>query len=126
MAIVTRETLIKRVFTDVKNYPYGFSRSGDFSINESRALSQFGSLIAGLVDGVIDPETDDDQGYLQAAFGNKEPENLAERAWVKYQRRINRPRTGSFYGNKPTRLGDDDSDDDITDDAELEVDVDND
>jgi uncharacterized protein YifE (UPF0438 family) len=125
MANVTRESLVKRVFTDPKNYPYGFSRSGDFSINESRALGQFGSLIAGLVDGVIEAETDEDKGYLAAAFGQKDPETIAERAWVKYQKRINRPKLGSIYGNKPTQLVDDDTDDDvIADDSELEVDVD--
>lgn len=121
MANVTRDAFIKRIFTDPKNYPYGFSRSGDFSINESKALSQYGSLIAALVDGKIDPETDDDHGYLEAAFGKKEPETIAERAWVKYQRRINRPKLGSIYGGKPADL--DDDDESIDEDSELELDT---
>ena len=122
MAKVTRESLIKRVFSDPKNYPYGFSRSGDFSINESKALSQYGSLIAALVDGELKPETDEDKGFIDAAFGQKEAETPAERAWVKYQNRINRPKMGSIYGHKKAEIADDD-DDVITDDNEIEIDV---
>ena len=126
MAIVTRESLAKRVFTDVKNYPYGFSRSGDFSINESKALSQYGCLIAALVDGVIAAENDEDHGYLQAAFGKKEPENPIERAWVKYQKRISRPKLGNIYGNKKAQIVDEDEDENeaLDDDVEIEIDED--
>lgn len=124
MANVSRESLTKRIFTDPKNYPYGFSRSGDFSINESKALSQYGSLIAALVDGVIEAENDEDRGYLEAAFAKKQPESIAERAWVKYQKRISRPKMASIYGNKPTRIADDDEHDAVDDDSEIEVDVD--
>ncbi|WJG10068.1 DUF413 domain-containing protein [Aliiglaciecola sp. LCG003] len=125
MAKVTRDSLTKRVFSDVKNYPYGFSRSGDFSINESKALAQYGCLYAALVDGVITAETDEDQHFLASAFGKAEAETVSEKAWMKYQKRINRPKMASIYGNKPTLIQDDDSQDDsIDDDVEVEVDVD--
>jgi uncharacterized protein YifE (UPF0438 family) len=77
MSKLTRDSLMKRIFSDAKNYPYGFSRSGDFSINESKALSQHGCLIAGLVDGQIDAQTADDHSLLAAAYGSKAPETLA-------------------------------------------------
>ena len=121
MATVTRESLIKRLFSDPKNYPYGFSRSGDFSINESKALAQYGCLVAALVDGQIEPSCDEDHGFLEAAFNRKEPETPAEKAWVKYQKRINRPKLGSIYGHKKAEISDDD--DTIDDDSELEIDV---
>lgn len=126
MAIVTRDSLVNRVFTDPKNYPYGFSRSGDFSINESKALSQYGCLCAALVDGVVEPESEEDKHFLLSAFGKVEPDTMAERAWFKYQKRINRPKPGNIYGSKITVTDEDndqlesDSDDDVT----LEVDVD--
>lgn len=128
MAIVTRDSLINRVFSDPKNYPYGFSRSGDFSINESKALMQQGCLCAALVDGILPPETPEDEQFLQVAFLHSEPETLAERAWVKYQKRINRPKLGSVYGSKRTVLEDDEDDVEVgsDDDVELEVDVDTD
>ncbi|GAA0858699.1 DUF413 domain-containing protein [Aliiglaciecola litoralis] len=125
MANVTRDSLTKRRFSDPKNYPYGFSRSGDFSINESNALAQYGALFAALVDGVIEGETEEDKHFLATAFGQAEPESIAERAWLKYQKRINRPKLGSIYGNKPNVMTDDDDDvESDTDDVEMEMDVD--
>ncbi len=106
MSNINRDSLLKRVFTDTKNYPYGFSRSGDFSISESKALSEYGSLIAALVDGHIKAESDDDLNYLAAAHGEIEPQNVVQRAWVKYQKRINRPKTGSIYGTRKTSSSD--------------------
>ncbi|WP_339726226.1 DUF413 domain-containing protein [uncultured Paraglaciecola sp.] len=124
MAKLTRELLVKRMFKDAKNYPYGFSRSGDFSISESKALSEYGCLIAALVDGQIEPETNEDNNLLAAAFGKKEPEGAAEKAWVKYQKRINRPKLGSVYGNHRPAVVEDDSEDDNTIEDDLEVEMD--
>jgi uncharacterized protein YifE (UPF0438 family) len=120
MTKVNRDVLVRRVFCDPKNYPYGFSRSGDFSIAESKALAEYGCIIAALVDGQISCETPEDQGYLAAAFGQKEPENPIERAWVKYQKRINRPKMGSINNSRVIKL---DSEEELLDD---EIDVDSD
>ncbi|MCU7553273.1 DUF413 domain-containing protein [Alteromonas sp. ASW11-19] len=109
MSKLTRDSLVTRQFSDPKHYPYGFSRSGDFSISESKLLQQYGSLIAALVDGKLAPETEDDHGYLAAAFGQREPRNPVERVWVKYQHRINRPKMASIHGfSKPITTEDDD------------------
>jgi uncharacterized protein YifE (UPF0438 family) len=124
MSKLTREFLVQRMFSDAKNYPYGFSRSGDFSISESKALSEYGCLIAALVDGKIQPETTEDNELLAAAFGKKEPESAAEKAWVKYQKRINRPKLGSVYGNHRPVVVEDDIEDDETIEDDLEVEMD--
>lgn len=127
MATLTRGQLIKRVFADPKNYPYGFARSGDFSINESRALGQHGSLIAALVDGLLKPETDEDFSYIASAHGDKEPESVAEKAWLKYQKRINRPKAASIHGAKHATVDvDDDSDEEINDNSDLSLAIDDD
>lgn len=123
MTKLSRETLVNRLFTDPKNYPYGFSRSGDFSINESKALSQHGNLIAALVDGHIAPVTKEDHQLLAAAFAKKEPETLMEKAWVKYQKRINRPKLGSIYGCHKTTIEDDDV---VSDDTDIQIELDED
>lgn len=122
MAKITREILLKRPFIDRKHYPYGFSRSGDFSIGESKALSQYGSLFAALVDGELVPENDVDRGYLESALGVRPPASAEEKAWLKYQSRINRPKTASIYGSKKAAVEDDD--DDIRDDDDLEIELD--
>lgn len=122
MAKLSRESLLKRIFSDPKNYPYGFSRSGDFSISESRALSQYGCLVSALVDGQIEVTCEEDESLMDAAFGKSEPSNLAEKAWCKYQKRINRPKLGNIYGSR--RPASDNNDDDIVEDSDLEIELD--
>jgi uncharacterized protein YifE (UPF0438 family) len=122
MATFSKESLLKRVFSDPKNYPYGFSRSGDFSISESRVLSQYGCLITALVDGQIEPTSEEDESLLDAAFGTSEPSTLAEKAWRKYQKRIHRPKLGNIYGScRPDSAN---SNDDIIQNSDLEIELD--
>ena len=69
MAVMTKEQVVGKLFVDKKNYPYGFARSGDFSISESKLLQSTGGLFAALVDGHITPENDEEQSYLESALG---------------------------------------------------------
>lgn len=98
MATVERETVLKKAFNDFKNYPYGFARSGDFSIREAELLSKHGSLISALMSGDVEPQSAEEQSLLQVARGEKAAETQVEKAWSKYQARINRPKVGSMYG----------------------------
>jgi len=98
MATINRDTLLRKPFNDFRNYPYGFSRSGDFSIRESDALLHYGCLITALVAGELDASTDEDKNLLAVATGQKEAETVVEKAWMKYHARINRPKVGSMYG----------------------------
>ncbi len=125
MPDLTKQDLLKRVFGDPKNYPYGFSRSGDFTISESKALGAYGVLFAALADGKYTPQDDEDERYLNVIHGASEPQTVEERAWFKYQKRINRPKTGSIHGSKKA-ITEVDPDDDVvdTDDA-LDLDIEN-
>lgn len=98
MATITRETLLRKPFNDFRNYPYGFARSGDFSIRESDALLHYGCLINAMLAGDFSPTTADDKALLAVARGEKHAETAVEKAWAKYQARINRPKVGSMYG----------------------------
>ncbi|RUO73756.1 DUF413 domain-containing protein [Idiomarina seosinensis] len=98
MTNYTRESLLKRPFNDFRHYPYGFSRSGDFSIRESDALTQYGCLIAALLRGDYQPVNSEDQALLAAARGEQAPVSVVEKAWAKYQARIHRPKVASMYG----------------------------
>ena len=98
MTNLTRESLLKRPFNDFRNYPYGFSRSGDFSIRESDALTQYGVLISALLSGDYTPQNQEDDALLAAARGEQAPVSLVEKAWAKYQARIHRPKVASMYG----------------------------
>ena len=128
MAKLTRELLLNRAFSDPKNYPYGFSRSGDFSITESKALAQYGCLVAALLDGQIESGCEEDAGLMESAYGRKDPQTAAEKAWVKYQKRINRPKPGTIYGCRPIPVDDnaDDDDDDVNDDTDNDFEIDDD
>ncbi len=124
MPVTAKEQLARKPFTDKKNYPYGFARSGDFSINESKLLQTHGSLFAALVDGKITPENDEEQAYLESALGHREPTTPQEKAWLKYQARINRPKTASIYGLRKTSVEDVEGDDDVTDNSDLDIELD--
>tara|TARA_Y100000780_G_scaffold168178_1_gene153021 strand:+ start:862 stop:1239 length:378 start_codon:yes stop_codon:yes gene_type:complete len=124
MSVITKEHVTRKPFADKKNYPYGFARSGDFSINESNLLQAHGSLFAALVDGKITPENDEEQAYLESALGHRDPATPQEKAWLKYQSRINRPKTASIYGSKKTVVEDVDYDDNIGDNSDLDIGLD--
>ncbi|WAJ69938.1 DUF413 domain-containing protein [Catenovulum adriaticum] len=108
----TKQQLLSRIYDDPKNYPYGFRRSGDFSITESDALSRYGCLLNALYKGEIDPSDEQDHRFLSIMRGDTQATKTEELAWLKYQSRLNRPKLGSLYGNKKQLIDIDDSDDD--------------
>ncbi len=120
MAKQTRESLLRTPFNDYKNYPYGFSRSGDFSIKEAQALHKYGNLICGLLDGVVEPANSEDENLLEVALGNRSPSSSAEKAWVRYQSRINRPKAASIYGRKAGAMDEDESSHSVELETELD------
>lgn len=125
MAKVTREQLLNFAFSDPRNYPYGFARSGDFSISESKALTEYGCLISALLSGKLACSCEEDESLLTAARQEKEPDTSAERAWAKYAKRISRPKAGSIYGASKNHLETDSGDViDDTDSSDLIVDED--
>ncbi|AWL13236.1 UPF0438 protein [Saliniradius amylolyticus] len=121
MATITKDQMLQRKYADPTYYPYGFSRSGDFSIKESQLLSDYGCLISALLTGQVTAETEEDQQLLAVARGEQAPCTPVEKVWFKYQQRIHRPRYGSIYGSK-TRT-DSDGSDIIDDDEPLELDI---
>ena len=97
-----------------------FRASGDFSIRESDALLHYGCLITAMLNGEFKPETAEDKSLLAVAKAKKTAETAVEKAWAKYQARINRPKVGSMYGR--SKVVDDDSDfDSSTADDDLVV-----
>ncbi|NTS76937.1 DUF413 domain-containing protein [Catenovulum sp. SM1970] len=100
MAAPTKNSLLARLFSDFKNYPQGFHRSGDFSIKEADALEKYGNLLDALEKGQIQPSDDDDLHFVSVLRSECEPSHIAAKAWLKYIKRINRPKMGSIYGSK--------------------------
>lgn len=121
MASPSKQTYLSRLFSDPKNYPRGFRRSGDFSIKEADALEQYGNLIVALEAGDYVASDDEDQHLLAVLRGQEEAETLATKAWVKYVKCINRPKYGSIYGTKKVCA---ESDESVDDDSEIDIDDD--
>lgn len=81
---MTREYWRNKSFQDRFNYPYGFSRSGDFTIKQSQLLEENGSLIEALLrDEVINPVKEDLILKKLILAGSNTDDELVN-TWLKY------------------------------------------
>jgi hypothetical protein len=85
-----REFYLRKRFFDDRHFPYGFSRSGDFTVSEVAQLEKYGNLFKALTDGQVSDPTDEDRHFLQVMQGEVPAETLAEKAWLKYLKCCNR------------------------------------
>jgi len=98
---------LQKPFNDYKNYPYGFSRSGDFSIRESKLLQARGSLLKALWEGRLSPESESERQFVAMLKGERPADSEEEKLWLKYLKRINRPHIGALNSGKPDNVEDD-------------------
>ena len=71
-------------FRDDKNFPHGFSRSGNFSRSESDLLTQAGSVATAIADGSLEPSSKAQKQLLAVCRGECDPQSEFERVWLKY------------------------------------------
>ncbi|PKI16581.1 DUF413 domain-containing protein [Colwellia sp. 12G3] len=81
-----------RRFYDDKNYPKGISRSGDFTLNETHILEEYGVALKELSIGLRIPITDDEQHFVDVCHGRAEIESVIEKTWVKYNDKVLTPK----------------------------------
>ncbi|MET1255882.1 DUF413 domain-containing protein [Aliikangiella maris] len=80
----TREFWLQKKFSDIAKFPYGFSRSGDFTIAQSMQLESNGNLIRALLNGEVSDPTDSDIELKNAIISaNRDYSELAK-IWIKY------------------------------------------
>ncbi|MFP8967627.1 DUF413 domain-containing protein [Pokkaliibacter sp. CJK22405] len=84
-----RQYYLKKPFFDDEHYPYGLESSGDFSIKESKLLTQKGALCRALTDGVLEPETDEDRALVAVVRSEQAAASELEKTWTKYLRKTN-------------------------------------
>ncbi|MFC6277346.1 DUF413 domain-containing protein [Psittacicella hinzii] len=78
----------KKYFDD-KNYPHGFSRSGDYTIKEAEALENYGSRLTRLANGTVEPENEVEKHFVAVVADQSiEDKTFIEKTWLKYQRLI--------------------------------------
>lgn len=86
----TRESFIRRRFFDDLHFPYGFSRSGDFTFQEVQQLESHGVLFRALTAGLVTDPNEQDKHFLEVLEGKTPADTPAEKAWLKYLQRCNR------------------------------------
>ncbi len=79
----TRENLLMLKFYDYKRFPYGFSRSGDFNLNQSGILEDNGTLIKALMEDQVSNPSEDDL-LLKKMITTGDTSNETARVWLKY------------------------------------------
>ncbi|MBU2977161.1 DUF413 domain-containing protein [Alteromonas sp. C1M14] len=76
--------LSNKPFTDRRKFPYGFRKSGDFSIPEADLLTKFGNSLVALEKGEMQAETSDEKHFIDFISGKVQASNGIEKAWQKY------------------------------------------
>jgi uncharacterized protein YifE (UPF0438 family) len=100
-------------FIDRRKFPYGFRKSGDFSITEADLLTRYGKTLLGLESGELSPESEDERHFVDFINGKAQAENSVEKAWVKYVRLARGKK--HFYTLHSSASNQSDYDDDYTD-----------
>ena len=76
--------LSQRNFYDDANFPYGFHRSGDFSIAEANILTSQGYIMTKLHKGEMASTSSEHKRFLDVVNGTIEAEYLREKSYLKY------------------------------------------
>jgi uncharacterized protein YifE (UPF0438 family) len=72
-------------FYDDKNFPYGFNRSGFFSILESDLLNTVGNRLASLEQGIVIAANQVEENFVKVCQGEREGTTRVELVWQKYK-----------------------------------------
>ncbi len=110
----TREFWLSKRFSDVRRYPYGFSRSGDFTIRQSTILEQYGYLLTALINDEVSDPTPEDLELKQALLNNQPEYSEIVSIWLKY-RTINHIKISVSSSAKVADLDDNDDEELVTD-----------
>ncbi|BBA85194.1 uncharacterized protein NARSGI1_00410 [endosymbiont of Sipalinus gigas] len=107
----------KKRFFDKKNYPYGFSRCGYFTIKESLLLEKFGNAYMDLSNGIRKPINDEEKRFIDVFKGKINAISEHEIVWQKYINVINYSKRfyslSENYQNESSFLNDDEYSNDI-------------
>jgi len=103
----------QKMFIDREHFPYGFRKSGDFSISESDLLTRYGKTLLALESGELAAESDDEKQFVAFISGHAAAASPLEKAWQKYVRLARGKR--HFYTLHSSASNQADYDDDFSD-----------
>ncbi|RDV24456.1 hypothetical protein DXV75_13600 [Alteromonas aestuariivivens] len=104
-------------FIDRQHFPYGFRKSGDFSISEADLLTKYGKTLLALESGEMQPESDEESHFVDFIRGQHDAESNVEKAWAKYVRLARGKR--HFYTLHSSASNQSDYDDDFDDEFDV-------
>lgn len=81
-----------KVFRDPINFPYGFARSGEFTIAQARLIEQHGYAYKALASGERSPVNKQETAFVSFCQGNKPAIDVHERTWQRYLDKVQRSR----------------------------------
>lgn len=74
-----------KTFADKVHFPYGFSRSGDFTSKQANLLERHGQAYKSLEDGSRQPETEEERNFVKFCQGERPAESEHEKVWARYR-----------------------------------------
>ena len=80
----TREHYLSVRYYDDVRFPYGFSKSGNFTISEAECLESKGAYFCALQEGRILELNQEDKRVLSVLNGDSEATTFEEKTWLKY------------------------------------------
>ena len=107
--------LSPKPFIDRVKFPYGFRKSGDFSIPEAELLTTYGKTLLNLETSEWAPQSADEQHFVDFVTGKVPAENSLEKAWQKYVHLARGKR--NFYTLHSSASNQADFDDDYSDET---------
>ncbi|WP_286240801.1 DUF413 domain-containing protein [Neptuniibacter halophilus] len=76
------------LFSDRINFPYGFLKSGEFTITQADLLEQHGQAYSELASGLRQPAGPEEQAFVRFCQGEKPAESHHERVWQRYLHKV--------------------------------------
>ncbi len=117
----------KKSFSNTSRFPYGFKKSGDFSIVEAHILTTYGDTLSALESAELQPINEEEKRFVMVATGQAAATTAIEKAWLKYVR-LARTRKAFFTMHSVCvksqdidEVDDQDEDDFIDNDLDLAV-----
>ena len=101
--ITTIRKSTKSYFDDL-NFPRGFSRSGEFTVIESKILNDYGHNLKDLANGSMMPENPEEIRFSECCSGLVEPQTQIEKLWKKYIQLTSPKKYESIYGTHKPQL----------------------
>lgn len=77
-----------KLFFDDLHFPRGFNRSGEFTINESKLLNDYGDTMKRLAEGTLEPINEEEKRFIRCANGEQEATTIVEKTWRRYKQII--------------------------------------